>query len=214
VAVAEVHCGVAQVRQARGRSRAHPRGARRVPARARPAGANRRHGRQLSARLAGTDREGRRAVRACRLSLHGSRRRRECGRGAAVGRSRASAAALAEQPARDGGGADGGGALGRLGPAQHPRPAVREVRDARARGAAAPIRSRGHRVAGRAALPLGPRAGARGGHAHRGAAARRARCLGDGPRQRRHGALGAPRRRRAHRPVHPHRLAGDRAPHE
>ncbi len=97
---------------------------------------------------------------------------------------------------------------------EHPRRAVRASRHPCARGAAAPVGTRRDRVAGRAALSLGARSDARGGHAHRGAAARRARRLGDGLGQRRHGAPRAPRRRRAHRPVHPHRLAGHRAPHE
>jgi len=109
-----------------------------------------------------------------RLSLRRSRRHRERGGEPAMGRSRASAEALAEQPARHGRGANRRGALGRLGPAQHPRPAVREIRYARACGAAA-LSGRRHRVAGRTALSIGAGTGARGGHAHRGAAPRRAR---------------------------------------
>ena len=86
------------------------------------------HGRQLPARLARADREGRRAVRACRLHVRGSRRHPARGRGAALGRPRAHAAPLAEQPARHGDRADRGGALGRVGTAQHARRAVRAGR--------------------------------------------------------------------------------------
>ena len=60
------------------------------------------------------------------LSVRGSRRHPERGRGTALGRSRTRSAALAEQPARHRGRADGRGALGRFGPAQHARRAVRD----------------------------------------------------------------------------------------